>query len=178
MQIKKWYILIIVAIIALSSCSVSRRASTRYQTLSQRVQVQLEWNQQRYSMNSTVRIWRGEIIIVSVQPMLGIEMLRVEATRDSVLVLDKMNRRYVTLAYSDIEQQTRLKINYKTLQDLLSKPVSKENKEHIALTLDTGNHQLKLSCQFINREYNTLQDATRAKISRYKQVDLRTILPL
>jgi hypothetical protein len=110
--------------------------------------------------------------------MLGIEMLRVEATRDSVLVLDKMNRRYVTLAYSDIEQQTRLKINYKTLQDLLSKPVSKENKEHIALTLDTGNHQLKLSCQFSNREYNTLQDATRAKISRYKQVDLRTILPL
>jgi hypothetical protein len=64
MQIKKWFIGIILAVIAIciSSCSVSKNASTRYQNLSQRAQLTLSWDQQRYGLNSTIRIWHDELI--------------------------------------------------------------------------------------------------------------------
>lgn len=179
MQIKKWYIYISIAIaaIAVSSCSVSKHASGKYQTLSQRAQLTLSWDQQRYGVNSVVRIWRDELVVVSVQPMLGIEMMRMEADRDSVWVIDKMNKKYIALAYGEIEKQTGMKINYRTLQEMLSRPITEE-KEHVAWTIEMSKRQVKLSCRFSNREHNTLPDATRTKTDKYKRVSLREILPI
>lgn len=179
MQIKKWFIGIILAVIAIciSSCSVSKNASTRYQNLSQRAQLTLSWNQQRYGLNSTIRIWHDELILVSVQPMPGIEMMRLEADRDSVWVMDKMNKKYVALAYSEIEKQTGVKMNYRTLQEMLSKPITEE-KEHVAWIINMGKRQAKLSCRFFNREYNTLSAATRTKTDKYQRVSIKEILPI
>ena len=179
MQIKKWYIYISLAVAAIfmSSCSVSRHTSSRYQTLSQRTQLTLVWEQHKYSVNSVVRIWRDELVVVSVQPMLGIEMMRMEADRDSVWVIDKMNKRFITMAYNDIEKKTGVKINYRTLQDLLSQPIT-EDKEHVTWIFEMGKNQIKLSGRFSNREHNTLPAATRTKIDKYKRVSLREILPI
>ena len=118
MQIKKHIvpILLTITIIILSSCSVNRRMATRYQTLSQRVQLNMEWNASRYSMNGSIRVWRNEMVAISVQPMLGIEMVRVEATPDSIWAFDKMNRRYTSLSYSDLGTIANKKINLKTVE--------------------------------------------------------------
>ena len=112
MQIKKHIIPIILlfTMIIISSCSVNRRIASRYQTLSQRVQLNLEWNTSRYSMNGSIRVWRNEMVVVSVQPMLGIEMVRVEATPDSIWVFDKMNRRYISTGFVDLGQAISKKI--------------------------------------------------------------------
>ena len=107
MQIKKHIvpILLTITIIILSSCSVNRRMATRYQTLSQRVQLNMEWNASRYSMNGSIRVWRNEMVAISVQPMLGIEMVRVEATPDSIWVFDKMNRSYIAMEYGELREK-------------------------------------------------------------------------
>ena len=180
MQIKKWYVYISIAIaaIAMSACSVSKHASGKYQTLSQRAQLTLQWEEREYSMNSVVRVWRDELIVLSVQPMLGIEMLRVEADRDSVWAFDKMNRKCVALSYGEIGKQTGVKINYRGLQDLLSKPIAEGKKEHLSLTFHAGKREVKFACRFSNREYNSLQAPTRTKVERYKRVSLREILPI
>ena len=180
MQIKKHIvpILLTITIIILSSCSVNRRMATRYQTLSQRVQLDLEWNMSRYSMNGSIRVWRNEMVVVSVQPMLGIEMVRIEATLDSICVFDKMNRRYLAMGYSELEQKTTKKITYKTIQDFASQPITNNEKDKIVIEVTTGDNQLKLSSKFSNREYNTLQAPTKTKTNRYKRVSLEEILPI
>lgn len=180
MQIKKHIIpiLLIFTLTIISSCSVNRRMATRYQTLSQRVQLNLEWNTNRYSMNGSIRVWRNEMVVVSVQPMLGIEMVRIEATPDSICVFDKMNRRYLAMGYSELEQKTTKKITYKTIQDFASQPITDNEKDKIVIEVTTGENHLKLASKFSNREYNTLQAPTKTKTNRYKRVSLEEILPI
>lgn len=179
MQINKQhiFILLIITMMIVSSCSISKRTPSRYHTLTERAQVTLTLDQHQYHMSSQVRIWRNELAVVAVQPMLGIEMVRMEATPDSVWIFDKMNRKYVALSYSDIQQTLNTHISYKTIQNFLTHQTTK-SKEPIQLQLTSGKHQLKLSCTFSNREHNTLQSPTRTKTNKYKRVTLREILPI
>lgn len=176
MQINKhWIYILLVAMAIMTSCSVSRRAAARYHTIAQRAHVTLELDQHKYSMNSQVRVWRNSLVTVSLQPMLGIEVARMEATPDSVWVFDKMNRRYVAFAYSDLGQNISPKISYKTIQDFASYPMSDEDA---TIELTYGKHKLKLSSKYSNREYNTLQEPQLTNTSKYKRVTLRDILPI
>lgn len=179
MQIKRLIIpiLLISMMIIMPSCSTSRYAASRYQTLSQRAQVTLQYDQQQYSMTSLVRVWKNELVVVSVQPMLGIEMLRMEATTDNIIIFDKMNRRYVSLTYPEIEATIGRKISYKTIQEFMSRQ-AKKDRDPLLLEFTYGEHHLKVSCKFSNRENNTLQSPTRTKTDKYKQVTLREILPI
>lgn len=179
MQIRRLLIPVLLTIITIviSSCATSRRAQSRYETLTERAQVTLTLDQHRHSMSSQVRIWRNELIVVSVQPMLGIELVRLEATTDSIFIFDKMNRQYVALSYPDIQRTFDTHISYKTIQELLTRPITKD-KTPLQLDFRSGKHQLHLSCTFSQREYNTLQAPTRTKTNKYKQVTLREILPL
>ena len=123
MQVRRLLIpaLLIIITVVLSSCATSRRATSRYQTLSERAQVTLALDQRQYTMSSQVRIWRNELAIVSVQPMLGIEMIRMEATTNSLWIFDKMNRKYVVLSYPELQHLLNTHISYKTIQDFLTR---------------------------------------------------------
>ena len=180
MQIKKHIIPIILlfTMIIISSCSVNRRIASRYQTLSQRVQLNLEWNTSRYSMNGSIRVWRNEMVVVSVQPMLGIEMVRVEATPDSIWVFDKMNRRYISTGFIDLEQAISKKITYKTIQEFATQPITEGEKDKVVIEVTMEKNHIKLSGKFSNREYNSLQAPTKTKTNRYKRVSLEEILPI
>jgi hypothetical protein len=169
--------LLIITTVILSSCATSRRATSRYQTLTERAQVSLTLDQHRYSMSSQIRVWRNELAVISVQPMLGIEMVRLEATTDSVLVFDKMNRKYVALSYPDIERIFNTQLSYKTIQDFLTRPTNKDNTP-LQMQFTSGKHQLHLSCTFSQREQNTLQAPIRTKTDKYQKVTLKELLPI
>ncbi len=176
MQIKRniTHILLVVILIALSSCSISRHASSRYQSMSQQALITLEMDKDRYSLRGSVRLWKNELVVLSAQ-VFGVEMVRIEATPDSIWAFDKMNRRYTSLSYNDLGEMVNKKINYKTIQEFASKPIEEDK---LAMELVHGTHQVKVSCKFANREYNTLQAPTRTPTDKYKRVTLREILPL
>ena len=179
MQVNKRIIptLLIIVLIIFSSCSISRQTTARYQTLSQKAQVTLNWEQKQYSITGLVKVWRNELVAISIQPMLGIEMFRIEATPDSVLIFDKINRRYVAGTYAELQWIVGNKMSYKTIQDFVSRQVKKEKKP-LQLSITAGTQQLSLSCTFSNREHNTLQPPRRIKTSNYKLVTLQEILPI
>ena len=80
---KHIHIILFVALLGMASCSVTKNTPTRYKTMTQRVQLTLTLDQHQFNMASTMRMWRNQLIVLSVQPMLGIEMVRIEATPDS-----------------------------------------------------------------------------------------------
>ncbi len=180
MQIKKLHILAWTAImaLALSSCKVSKQATTRYQSMTQRAQVTLQLDEHQYSMSCSMRTWHNELIVLSLQPMLGIEMVRIEADQDSIWIFDKMNRRYAAMDYASINRIVQPKVSYQILQDFCDQPIVPKKKETIQQVFASGKHQLTLTCTYSHREYNTLQTPTRTNSNKYKLVDLRTILPL
>lgn len=181
MQVKKINILVVLfSIIVLSACSVKKQIAKQpsYQSLSLRGQATLGIDDQQYVMNCAVRLWPNELIIISLQPMLGIELVRAEATPDSIFVYEKMNRRYTAITYESINHMVKPDISYTTLQNFVTQSTvagtTTTNKWIMAL----GDHQITLSYNILNSEKNTLSQPTRTNSNKYKSVSLREILPL
>ena len=175
---KHIHIILFVALLSMASCSVTKNTPTRYKTMTQRVQLTLTLDQHQFNMASTMRMWRNQLIVLSVQPMLGIEMVRIEATPDSVWVFDKMNRRYTALDYAGANQILQPNISYKQLQDWVNSPIAPDKKASVHQSYQSGKHTLDITCKFSNREYNTLQEPQQTNTPKYKRVTLRGILPL
>jgi hypothetical protein len=72
-----------------------------------------------YNVNANLRMVRDSAIWVSVNAVLGIEAMRVLVTKDSVFLLDKLNKTYLARSVDYLQEVTALPLNLSTLQDLL-----------------------------------------------------------
>ena len=171
-QIKK---IVFIALIALgfASCATHKSSSLRRQTISQKAQVGLTFDQHQFDMACQLKAWKNELIVLSVMPMMGIEMFRLEATMDSVIVVDKLNKRYSAMTYDEINQISPTRISFKYLQNLL-----KKGEDTISMDFKAGSHIILIKAQLQEPEYNTLKDPQHINLKKYKQVTLRNILPI
>ncbi len=69
-------------------------------------------------VGGTLRIKKGEVIQLSIAPFLGIEVARAEFSPKGVLVIDRMNKRYVQVPFSELEAMTRTKLDFQILESL------------------------------------------------------------
>lgn len=170
---------ILICLLGFASCSTSKFANKRadYDTLSQHGQIAVTLNQDRHSIRSVARIWHDELILLSLQ-MLGIEMVRIEANKDSIVVFDKMNRRYTSATYAQINPFIHPNISYRTLQDFISGAYPKSAQGESELRLQAGKYTCQLSYKPVKSEKNTLPTASTTDRSRYTYVPLKEILSL
>lgn len=69
-------------------------------------------------VNGTLRIKKGEVIQLSIAPFLGIEVARAEISPSGILVIDRMNKRYVQVSFADLGTLLKVDWSYHTLQAL------------------------------------------------------------
>ncbi len=81
-----------------------------------KVRIRLNVSEQKFNVSGRLSIITDSIIVLSVQPLLGIEIYRAEITPEQVLVVDKMNRRYVQMDYAEVGRQTGLPLRYEDVQ--------------------------------------------------------------
>ena len=92
-----------------------------YQTLTARLGVEI--NLPNFQVNSTrvdLKMIKDSAFQLSVQPLLGIELFRIEVSRDSIKVLDRMNKRYLAENYEALRSQTPIAFNFYNLQALFT----------------------------------------------------------
>ena len=68
----------------------------------------------------TLQAVRDSMIVVSIMPMLGMEMIRLEATPTDIIVIDKFNGQYLQATYADLNKLLTPNLNYDILQQLCS----------------------------------------------------------
>ena len=124
---KRYLYLAAVALI-LASCSTTKRVQKaqqqtvdpQRQLLEQVISVQpeftslqsnkvwfkIDYQQHSYSINGSISMIRDSAIIMSLQPLMGIELYRMEITKNEVTVIDKMNKRYVKETFEKFQRQT------------------------------------------------------------------------
>ena len=93
----------------------------QYQTLTARLGVEI--NLPNFQVNSTrvdLKMIKDSAFQLSVQPLLGIELFRIEVSRDSIKVLDRMNKRYLAENYEALRSQTPIAFNFYNLQALFT----------------------------------------------------------
>jgi hypothetical protein len=167
------HILLIIWALLLVSCASNRQNMVHKQVMTQRTQVTLTLDQHEFTTNCLLKVWKNELIVLSVLPVMGIELFRLEATPDKVTIIDKLNRRYTIMSYEEINKLSPRRISYKILQLL----INKAGKE-INLDLQAGTHTLKLKANMGQREYNNQKEPQMVNTNKYQQVSLREILPI
>lgn len=69
-------------------------------------------------VNGTLRIKKDEVIQMSIAPFLGIEVARAEISPDGILVIDRMNKRYVEVSFVEVKALAHADLDFHTLQAL------------------------------------------------------------
>ena len=69
-------------------------------------------------VNGTLRIKKGEVVQLSIAPLLGIEVARAEISPDGILVIDRMNKRYVEVSFAEVKALIKADLDFHTLQAL------------------------------------------------------------
>jgi hypothetical protein len=72
-----------------------------------------------YNVNATLRMYKDSAIWISANALLGIEALRAYITKDSVKILDKLNKVYTARSMQFLQDQTDMPLNLHIMQDLI-----------------------------------------------------------
>lgn len=90
-----------------------------FNTFSSRVSLKFSSTTRTLSSRSQLRIIKDQAIQFSVQPLFGVEMLRLYIDRDSLLLLDRMNKQYIQESLADVKEKYPIGFDFTTLQALL-----------------------------------------------------------
>lgn len=91
-----------------------------FRTFNAKVNVDYEGsNGKGYSFNTNVKIYKDSAIWVSANAILGIEAMRLLVTKDSVKLLNKIEKIYTARSIGYLQDITSLPLDLFTLQDLI-----------------------------------------------------------
>lgn len=94
-----------------------------FRTFSSRVNLNLSSGKKSISSKANLKILKDEAIQLSVQPLFGVEMLRLYINQSEIVLLDRMNKRYVKESISDLNDLYPIGFDFSTLQSLLTNRV-------------------------------------------------------
>lgn len=102
--------------------TLSRIDSNRidFRTFSAKINVDYSGGDgKKYDVNANVRMYKDSAIWIAVNALLGIDALRLYVTKDSVKLLDKLNKTYTERSVDYLQEVTSLPLNLYILQDLI-----------------------------------------------------------
>ena len=73
---------------------------------------------QQLSFRATVKAVTDSLLVFSVQPLLGVEMFRLEFTPTSFRIIDKWNRKYTDNTYDFLRYSLGVDVNFNVIQAL------------------------------------------------------------
>lgn len=184
MKRSKQYILIALCALLLMACGTKRRAVSTdaasaeqstpawHTCLMQGVQLTVTTDEERLSATATMQVVRDSMLIISVMPMLGIEMLRVEATPTLLTVIDKIHGQYGQAEYTALNRKLVPAVNWDVLQQLCSAelPTGSE-KTHMRFVYD-GRKTLDLNVVYPTRQLDVPMRMNAQKLQKYQKIDI------
>ena len=89
-------------------------------SFSSKMRLTINSNGKDLSVNGTLRMKKNEVIQMSIVPLLGIEVGRIEFTPTKVLIIDRMNKQYVEEPISELTAMANTDMDFYTLQALFT----------------------------------------------------------
>ena len=99
-----------------------------------RAKIELNAGSSPMSVNANLRIRRGEIIRISMAPFLGIEVARIDITPKHILAVDRMNKRYVEVGFSEISGMLNTELDFNIIQSLMLNEIFLPGKDKLSLS--------------------------------------------
>lgn len=114
-----------------------------FRTFSAKVNVDYSGSDGRkYDMNANIRMYKDSAIWIAVNALLGIDAMRLFITKDSVKLIDKLNKTYTARSVDYLQEVVSLPLNLYVLQDLIiGNPVFLDSN---IVSYSLGNNQIAL----------------------------------
>lgn len=91
-----------------------------YQTFSAKVAIDYKGTDGKgYGVNANIKMYKDSAIWVSANAILGIEAMRVLVTKDSVKLLNKLEKVYTARSIEYLQEVTSLPLDLQTLQEMI-----------------------------------------------------------
>ena len=102
-----------------------------YSTLSARLNAEIITPEKELSSRVDLKMVKDSAFQLSIVPVLGIEIFRIEFSRDSVKVLDRLNKRYVAEGYEGMKGKLPVDFNFYNLQALFTNRIFLPGEQEI-----------------------------------------------
>lgn len=139
----------------------------------QGAQATVYWNEQSIQSSCSIYTTRDSLIILSVTPILGIELYRIEATPTQLIGIDKMLRRCLVTTYDELNTYIVPSISYADLQDLASGEMKTPEGQPARIAYKAGKTKIGLSVTYPERITNVPVPCRMTDISRYSRMDIK-----
>lgn len=179
----KRYIVILIAVVLLTGCSTKRRAAvtpvvepepevpTWHTCLIQNARVTVTTSSDKISANATMQVVRDSMLVISVMPVLGIELMRLEATPEEIIGIDKLHAQYARATYEDFNRELTPSLTWEELQQLCSAELPL-GSERARLIYTFGDEVIELSITYPTRLTDIPVRVAHQPLNRYTQIDI------
>ena len=133
-----------------------------FTTFSSKMNMSFSTGRRVLNSRATLRIIRDEGIQLSLQPVFGIEMFRLYMQPDCIIILDRMNKRYVHESIDEIKKKFPIGFDFYTLQSLFTNAlfipeqsnISTNDYKKFKYSKSSGNYLLSASDKRSNIDYS------------------------
>ena len=148
----------------------------------QKARFTINYAERQISANGSISLLTDSLLVLALQPILGIELYRLEATPTELLVIDKMNKRYVRMSYNDLQTETGLPVRFADIQAIvmnrlfvIGQPQSFFTKKELSTTSQNGQstlrfHEGKLTYRYVIDEKQLMPITAEATMDGNKGV--------
>ena len=123
-------------------------------------------DEQTITANCTMQVVRDSMLVISVMPMLGIEVYRLEATPDELIAIDKLNHQYLKTDYARINRYVTPSLTWEDLQQIASNEV--QGGPFIGYAI--GEKTMALKIHYPEKQTDGAVRMLHIDLSRYEQV--------
>lgn len=126
------------------------------------------------STSGTLRMRYGEVIQITLfDPLLGIaEIGRMEIAPDNILVIDRINKRYVSTDYEDFKALKDNNVNFDAIQDIFWKEA--QASDRLSYTIPASK-PIKLDLQISGRDNSSKWNAHSSVSNKYTKTDVNKL---
>lgn len=119
----------------------------------------------------TMQTVHDSLLIISVMPLLGIEMVRFEATPVEITGFNKWDGTYATATYGELNKRLTPSLNWNVLQQTCAGELpTGDRMAHMAYVL--GDKTIELHIEYPIRQLDVPVKMKRLNVNKYKKVDI------
>lgn len=120
-----------------------RQNEFNFETFSAKAVISLTQDGKKNTFKSNIRIQKDSAIWISITPVFGIELARVLITRDTVKVINRLEKKYFIGDYEYLNQRFNVDLEYEVLQAiLLGNSIAFELNDKIRFSVDKESYYL------------------------------------
>jgi len=103
--------------------------------------------------------------------MLGIEMVRLEATPMEMIAIDKVHGRYARTGYAEINKKLTPSLNWDILQQICSAELP-TGSENARLVYTFGDETIEMTITYPERKLDVPVRMNSQPLNKYSQIDI------